>query len=352
MLRRRRLPLRVGLVAARAGSSRGRGGEPAGSGGARLGARGDRRSSTHSRRCSRSPRAAACSSHRRARARGSCTATGRSAASATIGRRPGRRSAASSSSPAANELAALEPDGDVRWTLARPAVRFPRWGGTATDTRIAYLTGSRLHVVAGDGTGDDAVRGLPAAARGRARLAARRRDARAAARLRRQARPRLRLRARQRLASRSAPRPARSRTSSRGRATAAGYSSLAPRALRVYDLTGALIARDDASGHARDVDAAFLPGSARAGRGAGGRRADRCRRSGATAAAALPDHGRAQPGRRCAGRALAARRLADRRPMGLRIRPRQPPASRAVANIASQLGGFPSVGGWCCASGP
>ena len=63
-----------------------------------------------------------------------------------------------------NELAALEPDGDVRWTLARPDVRFPRWGGSRTDTRIAYLTTSRLHVVAGDGEDDVDAGGLPAAA--------------------------------------------------------------------------------------------------------------------------------------------------------------------------------------------
>jgi hypothetical protein len=54
----------------------------------------------------------------------------------------------------ANELAALEPDGDVRWKLARPQVRFARWGGTRSDTRIAYLSGRTLRVVAGDGTGD------------------------------------------------------------------------------------------------------------------------------------------------------------------------------------------------------
>jgi WD40 repeat protein len=53
-----------------------------------------------------------------------------------------------------NELAALEPGGEVRWTLARPNVRFPRWGGGRTDTRLAYLSGSELRVVAGDGTGD------------------------------------------------------------------------------------------------------------------------------------------------------------------------------------------------------
>ena len=63
-----------------------------------------------------------------------------------------------------NELVALEPDGTVRWKLARPRVRFPRWGGGATDTRIAYLSGSRLHVVAGDGTGDVDAGGLPTAA--------------------------------------------------------------------------------------------------------------------------------------------------------------------------------------------
>ena len=53
-----------------------------------------------------------------------------------------------------NELVALTPEGEVRWSLARPDVRFPRWGGTRTDTRIAYLTGNELRVVGGDGKGD------------------------------------------------------------------------------------------------------------------------------------------------------------------------------------------------------
>ena len=53
-----------------------------------------------------------------------------------------------------NELAALEPDGDVRWTLPRRDVTSPRWAGTETDTRIAYFAGSGIRVVAGDGTGD------------------------------------------------------------------------------------------------------------------------------------------------------------------------------------------------------
>src|SRR4051812_15182765 len=54
----------------------------------------------------------------------------------------------------AAELDALGQKGDARWSLARPHVSGARWGGTETDTRIAYLTGSALHVVAGDGTGD------------------------------------------------------------------------------------------------------------------------------------------------------------------------------------------------------
>jgi hypothetical protein len=53
-----------------------------------------------------------------------------------------------------NELAALEPDGEVRWTLARPGVRTPRWTGSETDTRIAYVDRTGLRVVAGDGMGD------------------------------------------------------------------------------------------------------------------------------------------------------------------------------------------------------
>jgi hypothetical protein len=50
------------------------------------------------------------------------------------------------------ELAALEIDGDPRWTFPAPGVvRSPRWGGSATDTRIAYLSGDDLRVIAGDG---------------------------------------------------------------------------------------------------------------------------------------------------------------------------------------------------------
>lgn len=64
-----------------------------------------------------------------------------------------------------NALYALTPKGDERWSLARPDVFAPRWGGSLTDTRIAYLSGSRLHVVAGDGTRDVDAGGMAAAAR-------------------------------------------------------------------------------------------------------------------------------------------------------------------------------------------
>jgi hypothetical protein len=61
-------------------------------------------------------------------------------------------------------LAALEPNGTVHWKLDRRDIRFARWGGSRADTRIAYLTSGRLHVVAGDGTGDADVNAQPAAA--------------------------------------------------------------------------------------------------------------------------------------------------------------------------------------------
>jgi hypothetical protein len=54
----------------------------------------------------------------------------------------------------ANELVALDPHGNVRWTLARRDPSWPTWTGTRTDTRIAYDSADGLHVVAGDGTDD------------------------------------------------------------------------------------------------------------------------------------------------------------------------------------------------------
>ena len=65
----------------------------------------------------------------------------------------------------ANEVVAVDPKGNQAWALPRPRVRFARWGGSRSDTRVAYLTGGRLHVVAGDGTGDVDLCGEPTAAR-------------------------------------------------------------------------------------------------------------------------------------------------------------------------------------------
>jgi anaphase-promoting complex subunit 4 len=57
-----------------------------------------------------------------------------------------------------NGLAAVEPTrGEVHWSLARPVVSLARWGGSRVDTRVAYLSGASLRVVAGDGTGDRVV---------------------------------------------------------------------------------------------------------------------------------------------------------------------------------------------------
>ena len=52
-----------------------------------------------------------------------------------------------------NTLVAMEPDGDVHWTLARRApVAAPTW--SYEGYRIAYVAGHALRVVNGDGTGD------------------------------------------------------------------------------------------------------------------------------------------------------------------------------------------------------
>lgn len=55
-----------------------------------------------------------------------------------------------------NELSAVDPDGNVHWTLTAPAtVADPRWG--PDGFRIAYRSGTTMRVVAGDGSGDHVV---------------------------------------------------------------------------------------------------------------------------------------------------------------------------------------------------
>jgi hypothetical protein len=51
-----------------------------------------------------------------------------------------------------HQLSAVTPKGVVRWTLSRPRVHHPRW--SSSGFRVAYLSGSNLRIVAGDGTGD------------------------------------------------------------------------------------------------------------------------------------------------------------------------------------------------------
>lgn len=54
-----------------------------------------------------------------------------------------------------HELRALEPDGDVHWSIARAGLASPRWSNKGTgDERIAYFAGSTLRVIGGDGRGD------------------------------------------------------------------------------------------------------------------------------------------------------------------------------------------------------
>ena len=54
----------------------------------------------------------------------------------------------------ADELDTLEPGGRLHWSIAKPGITGARWGGTRTDTRIAYLSGGALHVIGGDGRDD------------------------------------------------------------------------------------------------------------------------------------------------------------------------------------------------------
>jgi hypothetical protein len=57
-----------------------------------------------------------------------------------------------------DELRALEPNGDVHWSIGRARVGAPVWSNRGGgDERIAYLAGSTLRVIGGDGRGDHAV---------------------------------------------------------------------------------------------------------------------------------------------------------------------------------------------------
>jgi WD40 repeat protein len=54
-----------------------------------------------------------------------------------------------------DELRALEPNGDVHWSVGRAGLATPRWSNEGNgDERVAYLAGSTLRVIGGDGRGD------------------------------------------------------------------------------------------------------------------------------------------------------------------------------------------------------
>ena len=236
----------------------------------------------------------------------------------------------------ADGLVALEPNGDVRWTLARPDVRFPRWGGGRTDTRIAYLSGSTLRIVAGDGTGDRAVGpAAPVASAWREAAVA---GALVLAYADSHGRVRVFAPATGRTLFRTAPGPvpallAWSDDGSR-------LLVLDARRLRLYDAHGRLVAAI----RGRFVDAAFLPRS---------RRVALIRTQEGLSVVSLlgarrpllPVDRAAPAGRPVPGRTLAARHLAGRRRMAVRPRRRRPARARG-RNISEQLGGRAAVEGW------
>ena len=154
-----------------------------------------------------------------------------------------------------NELAALEPDGDVRWTLARPRPSSPRWTGTANDTRIAYADRGGLRLVAGDGTGD---RSLAQAERGP--IAWRPRALWQLAYV---------VTGEVRVQDVESGRVLwRARGGAREPVLALEWSTdgarllaLSSRGLRIFDARGRVVAQDDPSDGTRDVHAAFRPGT-------------------------------------------------------------------------------------------
>jgi hypothetical protein len=158
-----------------------------------------------------------------------------------------------------NALYALTPDGAERWSLARPQVRSPRWTGTDTDTRIAYTSRDELRVVAGDGRGDTSLGRAPGLV-----------DAPLAWRpgTRRQLAYALVAQRVIRVVdvdadgaevwSRRIPAGVRKlEWSPDGRYLLA----FAPAGLRVYNASGAVVARDDPSDATHDADATFVPGT-------------------------------------------------------------------------------------------
>ena len=240
-----------------------------------------------------------------------------------------------------HDLFVLDPTGNVRWTVTRPqAVRLPSWNGP-DGYRIAFLAGTQLRVVDGDGTHDRLLAARAAAVRpawlpgpdhavayvaadGAVTLAA------ADTGARRWSRP-------------SPEQPAQLAWSSDGTRLVV----VSPHLLRVLDRAGRELLRERPPAGSRAVAAAFRPGT---------RALAELRRNGAQTTVSLVHGGRVLfngPGEidRLAWSPdghwlLVGWRTADQ---WLFLRPGGGRAT-AVANVSDAFGSnsFPALAGWCC----
>ena len=340
--RDRAVAITVALAAVGTGA---RGCEPAGDGCASTASARSSASSARRGRSSRSPRRAGCSSPP-TQASGSSRQTEASVSSPATGRRAGRPSDASSWRTQRNELAALEPDGHVRWTLARPRRRVRRAGaGRETDTRIAYVDRTGIRVVAGDGDR----RPAPRARRATGPLAWRPgATSRARVRLRRARCACRRPTAVMSSGARVAARPSSVRAlawSDDGRRLLVLSPARAPGLRRRGAHRSGIPSLD---GSARYTDAAFVPGTHRVRRAA--RRDRRClfldTGRHASSEAQRPRQRVPPAPERAAGCSSPGRGPTN----GSSSAPAA--ALRAVADVTEQFrsrSGFPRVQGWCCA---
>jgi hypothetical protein len=236
-----------------------------------------------------------------------------------------------------HELVALDPKGNVHWTLPRRSPRFPAWTGTRSDTRVAYLAGGRLHIVAGDGTGDRTIgpasRVAPVWRPGSGRVVAYAQGHRAV--VYDADRDAVVLRTRLAVA------PRKLEWSSDGRLLLV----FAPHQVRVYDSRGRVVAQDDPSDATVDADASFVRGTHRV--------------------AAIRLHGLQSDVFLFGDGALLFRGTGILRqlawsPNGRWLLVTWPTANQWVfvrpkprkivgaSRISTQFGGFPHVSGWCC----
>ena len=236
----------------------------------------------------------------------------------------------------ANELVALDPKGNIRWTLPRRAPRFPTWTGTRTDTRIAYVSGGRLHIVGGDSKGDrsiaPAARIPPAWRPGLERVVAFSSGGRAVVYNADAGRVVLR--------TPLGP-PSKLAWSDDGRLLLV----FRPFGLRVYDMRGRVVLQDDPSDATHDADAVFAPGTHRlviirvhglasdVFTGRNGRLL--FRGSGVFRALTF------SPG----GRWLLVTWPTANQWVFVRAKPRK---IVGASQISAQFGGFPTTASWCC----